>query len=76
MELFDTYNQGVYVCRSHPDLVTALQIAEAMGRDECQRAFERERWNCSGFSILKAPNITNRGQQHIQNIITTLYKLC
>ena len=61
LQLFDTYQQGVYVCQEHPDLVVALQIAEEMGREECQRAFEEERWNCSGFSILKAPNVTSMG---------------
>lgn len=61
VNLFDTYDQGQYVCSNHPDLVIALEIAEVMGREECQRAFARERWNCSDFSILKAPNITNRG---------------
>jgi hypothetical protein len=58
--LFESYDQGVYVCRSHPDLVVALQIAEEMGRVECQRAFAGERWNCSGFSLLRAPNVTSR----------------
>ena len=60
-DLFETYDQGVYVCHEHPDLIPALHIAESMGRVQCQRAFEGERWNCSGFSILKSPNITSRG---------------
>ena len=58
LDLFETYSQGQYVCSSHPDLVSALQTAEEMGRAECERAFEWERWNCSSFSILKTPNIT------------------
>jgi hypothetical protein len=59
LQLFDTYSQGVYVCQHHSDLIVALQIAEELGREECQRAFERDIWNCSGFSILKAPNVTS-----------------
>ena len=59
--LFDTHAQGVYVCYSHRDLVPALQIAEELGRRECQEAFKMERWNCSNFSILKAPNVTKSG---------------
>ena len=62
LQLFDTPSQGVYVCREHIDLVVALQIAEEMGREECERAFQQERWNCSNFSILKAPNITKMGK--------------
>ena len=60
--LFDTPSQRAYVCLEHPDLVTALQIAEKVGRRECQSSFQSERWNCSGFSILKAPNITSMGK--------------
>ena len=73
--LFDIYDQGVYVCHDHPDLVTALQIAEKMAREECQEAFHRERWNCSSFSLLNPPNITNRGQpclQYLNHIIYTV----
>lgn len=61
MRLFDTHEQGRYVCSSHPDLVPALEMAENVGRRECETSFQNERWNCSGFSILKAPNITNKG---------------
>ena len=63
LQLFDTYSQGVYVCQHHSDLIVALQIAEELGREECQRAFERDIWNCSGFSILKAPNVTSLGKK-------------
>ena len=59
--LFDVYDQGIYVCRDHPDLVAALRFAEIVAREECQEAFQTERWNCSSFSILKAPNITKKG---------------
>ena len=65
LQLFDTPSQGVYVCREHIDLVVALQIAEEMGREECERAFQQERWNCSDFSILKAPNVTKMGKTNI-----------
>lgn len=50
------------MCSSHPDLVPALEMAENVGRRECESSFKAERWNCSGFSILKAPNITNKGR--------------
>ena len=62
LRMFDTYSQGVYVCQQHSDLIVALEIAEELGREECQRAFHRERWNCSSFSILKAPNVTSPGE--------------
>ena len=69
LQLFDTYSQGVYVCQHHSDLIVALQIAEELGREECQRAFEREMWNCSSFSILRAPNVTSLGKK----IRTSIY---
>ena len=62
MELFDTPQQARYVCSNHPDLLPALKLAEVEGRKECERAFKDATWNCSGFSILKAPNVTRRGK--------------
>ena len=63
VELFDTPAQGRYVCSTHSDLVPALQLAEREGRKECERAFKDAAWNCSGFSLLKAPNVTSRSKK-------------
>ena len=81
MELFDTPEQGRYVCSDHSDLVPALQLAERVGREECERAFKDAAWNCSGFSLLKAPNVTSRSKKNFFSyafvlLSCTLYTMC
>lgn len=61
LALFDTPAQGAYVCSNRSDLVPALESAEKIAREVCETAFQNELWNCSGFSILKAPNICSTG---------------
>lgn len=58
--MFDTLDQVQYICREHPDMVPLLLYAESMAKDECEKQFENEIWNCSDFSLLKTPKI-NRG---------------
>ena len=60
-EAFDNHHQWRYVCHSHPDLYPVLKFAEQIAKSECEKAFKNEKWNCSGFSILKAPKITQQG---------------
>lgn len=60
MNAFDTQAQAVLVCYNYPDLFAVLKFAEQVGRDECQKTFQGERWNCSTFGILKAPIVTKK----------------
>lgn len=56
--MFDTLDQVQFICRDHPDMVPLLLYAERMAKDECERQFQNELWNCSEFSLLKMPKIT------------------
>lgn len=64
LEMFDTVNQVVYVCGNHPDLYPILMYAEQMAKIECEKQFKDELWNCSGYSLLKEPNVTRGGSQY------------
>lgn len=59
----DTTAQRVYICgrNGHPDAFPLLKLAEQFAKNECEKAFKDERWNCSGFSLLQAPKITIEG---------------
>lgn len=74
--LFDTAAQGRYVCSTHSDLVPALQLAERVGREECEKAFKDDAWNCSGFSVLKAPNVTSRSKKYVPSFCASLLLSC
>lgn len=60
--IFDTSHQISYVCGRHRDLFPVLLMAERKAKLECERQFKNEFWNCSGFSLLKAPNISRSGK--------------
>ena len=60
INMFDTLDQTLYICRDNPDMVPMLQYAESYAKKECERQFENEIWNCSEFSLLKTPKI-NKG---------------
>lgn len=60
--IFDTSQQISYVCGRHRDLFPVLLMAERRAKLECERQFKNEFWNCSGFSLLKAPNISKSGK--------------
>ena len=60
--IFDTSQQISYVCGRHRDLFPVLLMAERRAKLECERQFKNEFWNCSGFSLLKAPNISRSGK--------------
>ena len=59
---FDTAAQVSFVCRTHLDLFPILKFAEVVAREECERQFSKQEWNCTGFSLLKAPNVTRQGK--------------
>lgn len=40
-------SQQMSVCQSKPDLIPSLRRGANLGITECQRQFEKERWNCS-----------------------------
>ena len=61
INMFDTLDQALYICRDHPDMVPLLQYAESIAKDECEKQFENELWNCSEFSLLKTPKINDGG---------------
>jgi hypothetical protein len=61
IDMFDTVDQAVYICRDHPDMVPLLQYAESIAKDECEKQFENDLWNCSEFSLLKTPKINDGG---------------
>lgn len=56
----DIQAQSVLVCNNYLDLYPVLKFAEQVGRDECQKAFQGSKWNCSSFSILKPSNIVRK----------------
>lgn len=60
--IFDTTRQIDYVCGRHRDLFPVLLMAERIAKEECESRFKNEVWNCSGFSLLKQPNISRRGK--------------
>ena len=60
--IFDTSKQISYVCGRHRDLFPVLLMAERIAKEECENRFKNEVWNCSGFSLLKQPNISRRGR--------------
>ena len=61
INMFDTLEQALYICRDHPDMVPLLQYAESIAKDECAKQFQNELWNCSEFSLLKTPKINKGG---------------
>lgn len=61
LNMFDTNHQALYICRHHPDMVPLLQYAESIAKDECEKQFKNELWNCSEFSLLKTPKINDGG---------------
>ncbi|XP_020609075.1 protein Wnt-16-like isoform X2 [Orbicella faveolata] len=40
-------SQQMSVCQSKPDLIPTLRRGANLGITECQKQFEKERWNCS-----------------------------
>ena len=40
-------SQQMNVCQRKPDLIPTLRRGARQGITECQRQFEKERWNCS-----------------------------
>jgi len=40
-------SQQMSVCQNKPDLIPTLRRGANLGITECQRQFEKERWNCS-----------------------------
>ena len=60
-ERLDNSDQVVYVCGKHPDMIPILMYAESLGKQTCESAFKDHLWNCSGFSILREPNVTKGG---------------
>lgn len=60
---FDTIDQAIFVCIKHPQLYHVLKYAEALAKARCEEDFQHELWNCSGFSLLREPNITRGGKR-------------
>ena len=40
-------SQQMRVCENKPDLIPTLRLGANLGITECQRQFQKERWNCS-----------------------------
>lgn len=40
-------SQQMRVCQNKPDLIPTLRQGANLGITECQKQFEKERWNCS-----------------------------
>lgn len=59
---FDSSNQIRYICVANPGLFPILKYAEQLGKKTCEEDFQNEHWNCSGFSLLRQPNITKGGK--------------
>ena len=59
LNLFDTLDQAVYICRHNSDMLPLLKYAERIAKDECESRFKNEQWNCSEFSLLKGPKINS-----------------
>lgn len=43
----DLSSQQRNVCENKPDLIPTLRQGASLGISECQKQFEKERWNCS-----------------------------
>lgn len=70
--MFDTLDQVYYICREHTDMLPLLLYAESMAKDECEKQFQNEIWNCSDFSLLKTPKI-NKGCELMFFLESSLY---
>jgi hypothetical protein len=58
---FDSPDQRNYICLEHEELFAILRYAERIGTTTCEENFQHEHWNCSGFSLLRQPNVTKGG---------------
>ena len=74
--MFNTQAQSLYVCGNHTDLVPALESAERIAREQCEKDFSKDRWNCSGFSLLKAPNISDTSKQYVVAVVCGRVEHC
>ena len=55
---FDTLDQAIYICCDNPRMVPLLKYEERIAKAECESRFKNELWNCSEFSLLETPKIT------------------
>ena len=67
IEMFDNTYQARYICRDHQDMVPLLRYAESLAKAECEKQFEKELWNCSGFSLLRTPKINTGCKLHFMS---------
>ncbi len=58
----DTGRQAAYICGGNQELLPLLLYAEQEGKEICEKTFQNELWNCTGFSILKEPRVTKGGE--------------
>ncbi len=61
----DTGPQAAYICGGNQELLPLLLYAEQEGKEICEKTFQDELWNCTGFSILKEPKITKGGKCYL-----------
>ena len=58
----DNGKQTSYICLDNPDMLPILLYAERLGKETCEKTFQNNLWNCSGFSLLKEPKVTQKGR--------------
>ena len=61
----DNGKQTSYICHDNPDMLPLLLYAERLGKETCEETFQNNLWNCSGFSLLKEPKVTQRGKSEL-----------
>ena len=66
---FDSVDQMLYICIEHQELFPILKYAEKLAKKTCEECFQNELWNCSGFSLLRQPNITKGGKRCCRNLL-------
>lgn len=72
---FDSVAQKIYICAGHPELFPILKYAEEVAKKACELDFQHELWNCSGFSLLRQPNISKAGIVHWEDVYLCIWEV-